>query len=66
METKHIEITIDILTSDHFISSLAVGLGAERMKTGASARGERTAKYNQLLRIEEYLGDKATFYNSLQ
>ncbi|MHA2251970.1 MAG: phosphopyruvate hydratase [Candidatus Kariarchaeaceae archaeon] len=53
-------------TSDFFISDLAVGLGAERMKTGAPARGERTAKYNQLLRIEEYLGDRATFNNSLK
>lgn len=40
-------------TEDTFIADLAVGIGAEMIKTGAPARGERTAKYNQLLRIEE-------------
>ncbi len=48
-------------TEDTFIADLAVGIGAERIKTGAPARGERTAKYNQLLRIEEELGDNAKF-----
>ncbi|MFH1786443.1 MAG: phosphopyruvate hydratase [archaeon] len=43
-------------TEDTFISDLAVGIGADRIKSGAPARGERTAKYNQLLRIEESLG----------
>jgi enolase len=52
-------------TEDTFISDLAVGLGAERMKTGAPARSERVAKYNQLLRIEEYLGDEAQYYNKI-
>ncbi|MFA5050167.1 MAG: phosphopyruvate hydratase [Candidatus Micrarchaeia archaeon] len=42
-------------TEDSFIADLAVGIGAEYIKTGAPARGERTAKYNQLLRIEEGL-----------
>jgi len=42
-------------TCDPFIADLAVGLGAEFIKAGASARGERVAKYNQLLRIEEEL-----------
>ncbi|MFH1643371.1 MAG: phosphopyruvate hydratase [Patescibacteria group bacterium] len=40
-------------TADNFISDLAVGLGADFIKSGAPARGERVAKYNQLLRIEE-------------
>ncbi|MHA1302471.1 MAG: phosphopyruvate hydratase [Candidatus Heimdallarchaeaceae archaeon] len=48
-------------TEDTFIADLAVAIGAERIKTGAPARGERTAKYNQLLRIEEELGEKAKF-----
>jgi enolase len=43
-------------TEDVFISHLAVATGAGQMKTGAPARGERTAKYNELLRIEEELG----------
>ncbi len=46
-------------TEDHFISDLAVGLGHQQIKAGAPARGERTSKYNQLLRIEEKLGSKA-------
>jgi enolase len=40
-------------TEDSFISDLAVGAGADFIKSGAPARAERTAKYNQLLRIEE-------------
>ncbi len=48
-------------TEDTFISHLAVATNAGQMKTGAPARGERTAKYNQLLRIEERLGDQARF-----
>lgn len=39
-------------TEDHFIADLAVGLGVGQIKTGAPCRSERTAKYNQLLRIE--------------
>ncbi|OGD66310.1 phosphopyruvate hydratase [Candidatus Berkelbacteria bacterium RIFCSPHIGHO2_12_FULL_36_9] len=42
-------------TESTFIADLAVGIGAKYIKTGAPARGERTAKYNQLLRIEENL-----------
>ncbi|MEM4267199.1 MAG: phosphopyruvate hydratase [Candidatus Woesearchaeota archaeon] len=41
-------------TEDAFISDLAVGLGCGQIKLGAPCRGERTAKYNQLLRIEEF------------
>ncbi len=48
-------------TEDTFISDLAVATNAGQIKTGAPARGERTAKYNQLLRIEERLGDEARF-----
>ncbi len=43
-------------TEDHFIADFAVGLGCGAMKSGAPCRGERTSKYNQLLRIEEKLG----------
>ena len=48
-------------TEDSFISHLAVATNAGQIKTGAPARGERTAKYNQLLRIEEQLGQVAQF-----
>ncbi|MBU7018092.1 MAG: phosphopyruvate hydratase [Theionarchaea archaeon] len=48
-------------TEDTFISHLAVALGCGWIKAGAPARGERTAKYNELLRIEEMLGDKAVY-----
>ena len=43
-------------TEDTFISDLAVASGAGQIKTGAPCRTERTSKYNQLLRIEEYIG----------
>ena len=43
-------------TEDPFIADLAVGLGCGQIKSGAPCRGERTAKYNQLLRIEEVMG----------
>lgn len=46
-------------TEDTFIADFAVAINAEIIKTGAPARGERTCKYNQLLRIEEQLGEKA-------
>ena len=42
-------------TCDDFIADLAVGVGADFIKAGAPARGERTAKYNRLLRIEKEL-----------
>lgn len=48
-------------TEDTFIADLAVGLNAGQIKTGAPARGERTAKYNRLLAIEEELGASAKF-----
>ncbi len=48
-------------TEDSFIAHLAVATNAGMIKTGAPARGERTAKYNQLLRIEEDLGTDARF-----
>ena len=48
-------------TEDSFISHLAVATNAGQIKAGAPARGERTAKYNQLLRIEESLGGAARF-----
>ncbi len=48
-------------TDDTFIADLAVATNAGQIKTGAPARGERVAKYNQLLRIEEHLGDAAVF-----
>ena len=43
-------------TEDTYLADLSVGLSTGQIKTGAPCRGERTAKYNQLLRIEEELG----------
>jgi enolase len=48
-------------TEDATIADLAVATGAGQIKTGAPARSDRTAKYNQLLRIEEQLGSEATY-----
>ncbi len=48
-------------TEDAFISHLVVATNAGQIKAGAPARGERTAKYNQLLRIEEQLGAGARY-----
>src|ERR671911_691349 len=48
-------------TEDATISDLAVAVNAGQIKTGAPARGERVAKYNQLLRIEEALGSAASY-----
>jgi enolase len=48
-------------TPDDFIADLAVATGAGQIKTGAPCRGERVAKYNQLLRIEEELGAAAKY-----
>jgi enolase len=48
-------------TEDTTIADLAVGTNAGQIKTGAPSRGERTAKYNQLLRIEEDLADSARY-----
>ena len=49
-------------TEDVFISDLSVALNAGQIKTGSLSRSDRTAKYNQLLRIEETLGDNAYYY----
>jgi enolase len=48
-------------TEDTFIADLAVGTGAGQIKTGSASRTDRIAKYNQLLRIEEELGQSAEF-----
>ncbi len=48
-------------TSDCFIADLAVASNAGQIKTGSMSRGERMAKYNQLLRIEEHLAKSATY-----
>ena len=48
-------------TEDTFIADLAVGAGTGQIKTGSASRTDRVAKYNQLLRIEEELGDAARF-----
>ncbi|NCX40992.1 MAG: phosphopyruvate hydratase, partial [Burkholderiaceae bacterium] len=56
-------------TEDSTIADIAVGTNAGQIKTGSLSRSDRIAKYNQLLRIEEDLGDvasypgKAAFYN---
>jgi len=49
-------------TEDSFIADFVVGMGTGQCKFGAPARSERGAKYNQLMRIEEELGDKATYH----
>ena len=48
-------------TEDSFIADLVVGTSAGQIKTGAPARSDRNAKYNQLIRIEEELGDKSEY-----
>ena len=48
-------------TEDTFIADLAVATGAGQIKTGSASRTDRIAKYNQLLRIEEELGEAARF-----
>ena len=52
-------------TEDTMIADLAVAVGSGQIKTGAPARSERVAKYNQLLRIEETLGDAARYAGDL-
>ncbi|MET0190436.1 MAG: enolase C-terminal domain-like protein, partial [Pseudonocardia sediminis] len=52
-------------TEDVTIADLAVATGCGQIKTGAPARSERVAKYNQLLRIEELLGDAARYNGEL-
>jgi len=53
-------------TEDSFLADVAVATNAGQLKTGAPARSERLAKYNQLLRIEEELGSKAVFKGILK
>jgi enolase len=48
-------------TTDSFIADFTVALGTGHLKTGAPCRGERVEKYNQLMRIEEYLGSSAQY-----
>jgi enolase len=48
-------------TEDTFIADLAVGVGSGQIKTGSLSRSDRLAKYNQLLRIEQQLGDQAVY-----
>ena len=50
-------------TEDTTIADLVVGLGTGQIKTGAPCRSERVAKYNQLIRIAEELGDTAVYGN---
>jgi len=53
-------------TEDTTIADIAVGTNAGQIKTGAPCRSDRVAKYNQLLRIEEELGDKAVYGTTLR
>ena len=50
-------------TEDPFIADLAVATGAGQIKTGAPCRSDRNAKYNQLLRIHEQLGERSVYEN---
>ena len=52
-------------TEDSFIADLAVGVNSGQIKTGSMSRSDRVAKYNQLIRIEEKLGDSASFPEDL-
>ncbi len=52
-------------TEDTFIADLAVGVNAGQIKTGSMSRTDRVAKYNQLIRIEEELGEGAVFSNKV-
>ena len=52
-------------TEDTFIADLAVATSAGQIKTGSASRTDRIAKYNQLLRIEEDLGDDARYAGEL-
>ena len=53
-------------TEDSFLADITVATNAGQLKTGAPARSERLAKYNQLMRIEEELGDKAIYKGTLR
>lgn len=52
-------------TEDHFISDLAVAVNAGQIKTGSLCRSDRLAKYNQLIRIEEELGEDGIYYGPI-
>jgi len=52
-------------TEDSFIADLAVGLGTGQIKSGAPCRSERNVKYNQLIRIDEELGEKARYWGDI-
>jgi len=52
-------------TEDHFIADLAVAVNSGQIKTGSLSRSDRLAKYNQLLRIEEDLGEQGDYYGSV-
>jgi enolase len=52
-------------TEDTFIADLVVGVNSGQIKTGSMSRSDRVAKYNQLIRIEEEIGDGATFANEV-
>jgi len=52
-------------TEDSFIADLAVGINAGQIKTGSLSRSDRIAKYNQLIRIEQELGDGAKFADEI-
>jgi enolase len=52
-------------TEDTFIADLAVAIGCGMIKTGSASRTDRVAKYNQLLRIEEELGDDAVYFGTM-
>ncbi|QCI24467.1 phosphopyruvate hydratase [Buchnera aphidicola (Muscaphis stroyani)] len=53
-------------TEDTFISDLSVGTSSGQIKTGSMSRSDRTSKYNQLIRIEEKLGNKKAPFNGLK
>jgi len=53
-------------TEDVFVADLAVGISADQIKVGAPCRGERTAKHNRLLKIEEELGSNARYPKGLR
>jgi enolase len=52
-------------TEDAFISDFVVGVNGGQIKTGSMSRSDRISKYNQLMRIEEELGDGATFSDEI-
>ena len=59
--TTFLFTALGLLTAALFIADLAVGVNAGQIKTGSLSRSDRMAKYNQLLRIEEELGDIAVY-----